>query len=160
MGAMASQIISLTIVYSTVYSSADQRKHQSSASLAFVREIHRWQIANNAENVSMWWRHHGLVIIYWRKWKHAITHYRTRIGLMPVASLRSWSVFGILSHVHSAAYLFWNMSIRGEICDILVLIQHAILLEVDNTLDYNRSEYCTSFAVSTEIEKRMTQNSH
>ena len=30
----------LTIVYSTVYSDADQRKHQSSASLAFVREIH------------------------------------------------------------------------------------------------------------------------
>ena len=35
MGVMASQITSLTIVYSTVYSGADQRKHQSSASLAF-----------------------------------------------------------------------------------------------------------------------------
>ena len=41
MGAIASQITSLTIVYSTVYSDADQRKHQSSASLAFVRGIHR-----------------------------------------------------------------------------------------------------------------------
>ena len=41
MGAIASQITSLTIVYSIVYSVADQRKHQSSASLAFVREIHR-----------------------------------------------------------------------------------------------------------------------
>ena len=41
MGTMASQITSLTIVYSTVYSSADQRKHQSSVSLAFVRGIHR-----------------------------------------------------------------------------------------------------------------------
>ena len=37
----ASQITSLTVVYSTVYSEADQRKHQSSASLAFVRGIHR-----------------------------------------------------------------------------------------------------------------------
>ena len=36
MGAMASQITSLTIVYSTLYSGADQSKHQSSASLAFV----------------------------------------------------------------------------------------------------------------------------
>ena len=44
MGAMASQITSLTIVYSTVYSGADQRKHQSSASLAFVRGIHRWAV--------------------------------------------------------------------------------------------------------------------
>ena len=41
MGSMASQITSLTIVYSAVYSGADQRKHQSSASLAFVRGIHR-----------------------------------------------------------------------------------------------------------------------
>ena len=41
MGAMASQITSLTIVYSTVYSDSDQRKHQSSASLAFVWGIHR-----------------------------------------------------------------------------------------------------------------------
>ena len=40
-GAMSSQITSLTFVYSTVYSDADQRKHQSSASLAFVRGIHR-----------------------------------------------------------------------------------------------------------------------
>ena len=41
MGGIASQITSLTIVYSIVYSDADQRKHQSSASLAFVRWIHR-----------------------------------------------------------------------------------------------------------------------
>ena len=39
-GAMASQFTSLSIVYSTVYSGTDQRKHQSSASLAFVCGIH------------------------------------------------------------------------------------------------------------------------
>ena len=44
MGAMASHIISLTSVYSNFYSGADQRKHQSSAWLAFVREIHRWPV--------------------------------------------------------------------------------------------------------------------
>ena len=44
MGTMASQITSLTIVYSAVYSGAEQRKHQSSASLAFVRGIHRWPV--------------------------------------------------------------------------------------------------------------------
>ena len=42
--AMASQITSLTIVYSTIYSGASQRKHQSFASLAFVRGIHRWPV--------------------------------------------------------------------------------------------------------------------
>ena len=65
MSTMASQITSRTVVYSSVYSDADQRKHQSSASLAFGRGIDRWipefpaQMASNAENVSIWWRHDG-----------------------------------------------------------------------------------------------------
>ena len=44
MGAMASQITSVSIICSTVSSGADQRKHQSSPSLAFVRGIHRWPV--------------------------------------------------------------------------------------------------------------------
>ena len=71
MGAMASKITSLTIVYSTVYSGTDHRKRQSSASLAFVRGIHRRsvnefpaQTASNAENVSIWWRHHVLLLMW------------------------------------------------------------------------------------------------
>ena len=44
MGAIASQITSLPILYSIVYSDAGQRKYQSSASLAFVRGIHRWPV--------------------------------------------------------------------------------------------------------------------
>ena len=57
MGAIASHITSL---YSTVYSDADERKHQSSASLAFVRGTGEFpaQMASNAEDVSIWWRHH------------------------------------------------------------------------------------------------------
>ena len=62
-GAMRSQITSPTIVYSTVCSGTDQRKHQSSASLTFVRGIHRWQLNfptkySYVENVSIWLRHH------------------------------------------------------------------------------------------------------
>ena len=62
MTTMASQITSLTVVYSIDHSGADQRKYQSSASVAFVWGIHqdRWipaQRANNAKNVSIWWRH-------------------------------------------------------------------------------------------------------
>ena len=44
MTTMASQITSLTVVYSIVNAGVDQRKHQSSASLAFVRGIHRWPV--------------------------------------------------------------------------------------------------------------------
>ena len=60
MGTMASHITSLTIVYSIVYSDANQRKHQSSASLAFVAGTGEFpaQMASNAENVSISWRHH------------------------------------------------------------------------------------------------------
>ena len=63
--AMASQITSLTIVYSTVSSGINQRKHQSAASLAFVRGIHRWPVNSPHkgpvtrkmlpfDNVAMW----------------------------------------------------------------------------------------------------------
>ena len=65
MSAMSSQINSLTVVYSIVYLSADQRKHQSSALLAFVRGIHRWPVNPphkgpvTRKKVSIWWRHHA-----------------------------------------------------------------------------------------------------
>ena len=60
MNTMASQITGVSIVCPTVCTGADQRNHQSSASLAFVREIHRWPVvpftqrASNAENASIW----------------------------------------------------------------------------------------------------------
>ena len=44
MGVKASQINDFSIVYSTVCSGADCRKHQSSASLIFMRGIHRWPV--------------------------------------------------------------------------------------------------------------------
>ena len=56
MGAMASLITSLTSVYSTVYPDADQRKHQSSASLAFVWGIHRGPVNfTNSLLLTLWW---------------------------------------------------------------------------------------------------------
>ena len=59
MRAMASQINSISIVYSTNCSGVDQRKHQRSVWLTFVVEIQfPAQRASNAQNVSVWWRHH------------------------------------------------------------------------------------------------------
>ena len=64
MSTMVSQITGFSIMCSTVCSGADQRKHQSSKSLDFVRGIHQWPVdsthkgASNAENISIWWRHH------------------------------------------------------------------------------------------------------
>ena len=48
---MASQITtSLMIVYYTIYPGADQRKHESSASLAFVRGIHQWPVNSRTKS--------------------------------------------------------------------------------------------------------------
>ena len=61
------QITGVSIVYSTVCSDADQRKHQSSASLAFVRGIHRWPV--NSPHKWPVTRKMGPfddVIMYWR----------------------------------------------------------------------------------------------
>ena len=55
MSTIASEITSLTIVYSTIYSAADQRKHQSSASLAFVQGIHRGPV-NSPHKWSVTWK--------------------------------------------------------------------------------------------------------
>ena len=64
MGAIASQITSLTIVYSIVYSDAEQRTHQKLRVTGLcvgnspgTGEFPA-QMASNAENVSIWWRHH------------------------------------------------------------------------------------------------------
>ena len=69
MGAMTSKITSLTIVYSTIHSGGDQRKHQSSALLAFVRGIHRWPVNSphkwpvTRKMFSIWWHHHVMIMV-------------------------------------------------------------------------------------------------
>ena len=72
-----SQITSLMIVYSAVNSDTDQRKHQSSASLAFVggnspvTSEFPTQRASYVENVSIWWHHR----VSFEKWCHLWTYY-------------------------------------------------------------------------------------
>ena len=91
MTTIASEVTSLTVVYSTVYSDVDQRKHQSSASLAFVWGIHRdrwiprtkgqlrgkcfhlmtssWNLAYQ-HYITKFWKHHGDVTT----WKHFLRY--------------------------------------------------------------------------------------
>ena len=61
MRAMASQITRLNFVYSSVYSDADLRKHQSSGSLAFVRGLHHKRPVTRGF-FSVWWRHHEIIL--------------------------------------------------------------------------------------------------
>ena len=65
MSTMATQITGVSTVYSVVCSGTDQRKYQSSVTglcegnLPVTGELPA-QRASNAENVSIWWRHHVL----------------------------------------------------------------------------------------------------
>ena len=70
MSAMASNITSLTIVYSTVYSGADQKK-TSKLRVTGLRQVNSpmtgefpAQMVSNAENVSIWWRYHVTEFLY------------------------------------------------------------------------------------------------
>ena len=110
---MASQITSPTIVYSTVYSGTDQRKHQSSVSLAFEQGIHQWPVnspqkrASNTENISILWRHHEMVLLcFVSLWLHyqlimqpfyavftmviASTSWRVQLSLKIIICLITW----------------------------------------------------------------------
>ena len=106
-GAMACQITSLTIVYSTVYSSADQRKYQSSASLAFMWGIHRWPVNSPHkwpvtrkmypfDDVMMWitlfyTTYTIYPLSYWtdfRKRENVFVHLFRNIGMVQVFTIR------------------------------------------------------------------------
>ena len=111
MGAIASQITSLTIAYSTVYSDADQRKHQSSASLAFVRGLHRgpvnsphkWPVTRKMfpfDDVIMLW---SCII----KYAHILLWFREATGDQPV--LMSWP-HGVIKRVEYTFYILLSHS--------------------------------------------------
>ena len=102
MSAIASQITSLTIVCSAVYPHADQGKHQSSASLAFVRGIHRRPVNSP---------HKGPVTRKMFPFDDVIMYFGWQVVQCP------WPSYTLFySNVHHPKYLsffsksFWNVS--------------------------------------------------
>ena len=105
MGAIASKITSLTVVYSTVYSDADQRKHQSSASLAFVRGIHRGPVTQKMfpfDDVIM---NIGFIMVRELN-KGPIAYCICLVGLSLKALTQS-----LLKANHSLERRLWNMAV-------------------------------------------------
>ena len=64
MGAMASQITRFTIVYSTGYSDVDKKNTAVCAGNSPVTGEFPAQMASNTENVSIWWRHYALNLLW------------------------------------------------------------------------------------------------
>ena len=132
MGVIASQITSLAIVYSTVYSGQDQRKHQSSASLAFVRGIHRGPVNSPHKwRVTQKMFLFDEIIMVWSCWmvnpnthfRHPIAHQLGRV-MGCLCKFKFWSVFN-LGHCNVVCNILlfkkihtsngtWCIGIKGE----------------------------------------------
>ena len=95
MGTIASQITSLTSIYSTVYSDADQSKHQSSASLAFVCGIHRGPVNSP---------HKWPVTRKMFPFDDVIMGSRT--------SLVRWYIIGTFAEISNTTILGWNNTLK------------------------------------------------
>ena len=106
MSAMASQITSVSIVCSSVYLGADQRKLQSFASLAFVRGIHRSPVDSPYKGqqrrkcfhlmTSSWLRY--IINHQWSEWSINVHVYSTSKRIPHNATIRYilWNMHGIV----------------------------------------------------------------
>ena len=106
-----SQITSLTIVYSIVYSDADQRKHQSFASLAFVRGIHRGPV-NSA--------HKGPVTRKMFPFDDVIMKYAAGHGRPPCCLDCEHKVIWIIFIIHDSEVTMFSLCIFG----VFLLVCH------------------------------------
>ena len=129
MGSMASQITSLTIVYSTFYSGADERKHQSSASLAFVSGIHRgpvnsphkWPVTRKMFSFDVVIIFIVLIIhTYLSLYTHTHTHTHIYMHIYWGSELFRYCKFGDVFSVHIASY-----GIMNSVCQQLVAILYS-----------------------------------
>ena len=122
MGTMASQITNLMIIYLPVYSGGDQRKHQSPASLAFVRRIHWWPVNSPHKGPARlairswpslllcWWSatvHQKVELKYIYRWYN---HLFIWVILWPMKQIARFSLFdNVLIHgkILSMQITFW-----------------------------------------------------
>ena len=119
MNTKASQITSVSIVYSTVCLGADQRKHQSSASLTFMSEIHRWPVNSPHKwpvTRKMFPFDDVIMIGYEIKLEYLRYFSRYSTALLRTHSLmfnKLWSLDGISKA--SVGKYFFNISTEGSI---------------------------------------------
>ena len=114
MSTMASQITSFKIVYSTVYSGAAKIKHQSSASLAFVRGLHRWPVNSPHKGpVTRKMFPFDDVIMMWQTWPKVSRHIDDILAswyhISFTASCLFKSLFGL------ATKKTWNLRINSSL---------------------------------------------
>ena len=121
MGTKMSQITSLTIVYSTVYSDADERIHQRSASLAFVRGIQRWPV-NSPHNGPVTQKMFlfddvimALIGLSWLRWwsatNSAPNHCLNQYQYMHFSDFRIWFWISLCCFIHNKYLMVITMNV-------------------------------------------------
>ena len=129
MSATASQIASLTIVYSTVYSGADHRKHQSSASLVFVGGIPRWPVNSPHKGpVTQKVLPFNDVIMIAEKsstWMMGVGVWQLQVPLISAGGLWAWSVFAGINHTNLDVDGWWEYQWKQPALIYLLLFTHA-----------------------------------
>ena len=146
MGAMASKITTLMIVYSTVYSVADQSEHQSPASLAFVcgefpvNSPHKWPVTRKCFHLSTsscWW--HGTIvylIVFSYYWNLRITLARSAV---PCTASVLYSVYyGAWVQWRPYTTLHWNNILPEKIPNIHFNQIPTQIIETDIRIMYCR----------------------
>ena len=121
MGAIASQITSLAIVYSTVYSDADQRKHQSSASLAFVWGIHRGRPVKSPHKwpvTRKMFPFDDVIMVVW-SWNtlDSICSIYSKVCILSCCSVYCWGNMDMITHYrvnmpNNLGFLHWQWNNR------------------------------------------------
>ena len=119
--AMASQITSLTIVYSTVYSGPDQRKHQSTASLAFVHGIHRWPVNSPHKRpvTRKMFPFDDIIMPFksiWHCWSYSFTWRYPSIGSLFINFIRRWCARKIHVQNKIPTNKYWTPFCREVSC--------------------------------------------
>ena len=154
MSAIASQYTSLTIVYSTVYSGADQSKHQSSASRAFVWGIHRGPVNSphkcpvTRKLLPFWWRHYGswivkpsneFTICARRTYKSTDTQFLCVTFLLTVpAVLTHWGPDKMAVIFQTT---FWNVFSWIKMCELRLRFHWTLFLWVQLTI-FQATSHC------------------
>ena len=114
MGTVASQITSVTIVYSVVNSDADQRKHQSSASLPLVRGIHRglvnsphkWPVTRK-----MFLFYDVIMISIYDKWSTTLHEcHGCALAFAQIVNVLRWRLCIVIFHARAVTQIWYQTS--------------------------------------------------
>ena len=140
------EFASFTNDYSSVYSGADQRKHQSSASLAFVRGIHRWPVNSP---------HKGLVT---RK----MFPFDDIIMSILYLKYSEWCDVWVIMHTAMAVkyqYIIHTMNHLGVCMEHWVTIKNLIKYQAKFHIDESAQERPNSIANALELRLSCTNTS-